>query len=178
MLHAPSSSHQQDFTISIELWHVLLEDFMRKSRSRDFCTCTYAMWPGLVLAVCVIALLHGRHVGMLSIEKEIGNTVDGPKRCVQDQKQKPDADFVPNLVNTVCFVVNFIIQLSTFACNYQGAPFNTPIKQTKGFFNMLKYSYIFCLVIIYDVMGIGTAFSLVSNIAKLLFSSHCQLFVT
>jgi len=136
------------------------------------------MWPGLVLAVCVIALLHGRHIGMLSIEKEIGNTVDGPKRCVQDQKQKPDADFVPNLVNTVCFVVNFIIQLSTFACNYQGAPFNTPIKQTKGFFNMLKYSYIFCLVIIYDVMGIGTAFSLVSNIAKLLFSSHCQLFVT
>lgn len=79
----------------------------------------------------------------------------------EDQKQKPDADFVPNLVNTVCFVVNFIIQLSTFACNYQGAPFNTPIKQTKGFFNMLKYSYIFCLVIIYDVMGIGTAFSLV-----------------
>jgi len=93
---------------------------------------------------------------------------------VQDQKQKPDADFVPNLVNTVCFVVNFIIQLSTFACNYQGAPF----KQTKGFFNMLKYSYIFCLVIIYDVMGIGTAFSLVSNIALPLFSSHCQLLVS
>ena len=75
--------------------------------------------------------------------------------------QKPDADFKPNLVNTVCFVVNFIIQLSTFACNYQGTPFNTPIKETKGFFNMLKFSYIFCLVIIYDVLGIGTAFSLV-----------------
>ena len=82
---------------------------------------------------------------------------------VQDQMQKPDTDFAPNLVNTVCFVVNFIIQLSTFACNYQGAPFNTPIKETKGFFNMLKWSYVFCLVIIYDVMGIGTAFSLVSR---------------
>ena len=115
---------------------------------------------------------------MLSIENKIGVTFDGPKQCVQDQKQKPDADFVPNLVNTVCFVVNFIIQLSTFACNNQGAPFNTPIKQTKGFFNMLKYSYIFCLVIIYDVMGIGTAFSLVSNTAMLLFGSHCQLLVT
>ncbi len=108
----------------------------------------------------------------------MGVTFDGPKQCVQDQKQKPDADFVPNLVNTVCFVVNFIIQLSTFACNYQGAPFNTPIKQTKGFFNMLKYSYIFCLVIIYDVMGIGTAFSLVSNIARLSFTSNCQLLVS
>ncbi len=136
------------------------------------------MWPGLVLAVCVIALLHRHHIGMRSIENKIGVTFDGPTQCVQDQKQKPDADFVPNLVNTVCFVVNFIIQLSTFACNYQGAPFNTPIKQTKGFFNMLKYSYIFCLVIIYDVMGIGTAFSLVSNTAMLLFGSHCQLLVT
>lgn len=81
---------------------------------------------------------------------------------VQDQKQKPDSDFEPNLVNTVCFVVNFIIQLSTFACNYQGAPFNTPIKETKGFFNMLKFSYIFCFAITYDLLGIGTAFSLVS----------------
>ena len=79
----------------------------------------------------------------------------------QDQKQKPDSDFEPNLVNTVCFVVNFIIQLSTFACNYQGAPFNTPMKQTKGFFNMLKYSYLFCFAITYDFLGIGTAFSLV-----------------
>lgn len=82
---------------------------------------------------------------------------------MQDQKQKPDADFEPNLVNTVCFVVNFIIQLSTFACNYQGAPFNTPIKETKGFFNMLKWSYVFCFAITYDFLGIGTAFSLVSS---------------
>ena len=131
-----------------------------------------------MLTVSGIALLHSQHAGMQSIENKIGVTFDELKRCVQDQKQKPDADFVPNLVNTVCFVVNFIIQLSTFACNYQGAPFNTPIKQTKGFFNMLKYSYIFCLVIIYDVLGIGTAFSLVSNIALLLFSSHCQLLVS
>lgn len=80
---------------------------------------------------------------------------------MQDQKQKPDTDFVPNLVNTVCFVVNFIIQLSTFAVNYQGAPFNTPIMQTKGFSNMLKWSYIFCLAITWDALGIGTAFSLV-----------------
>lgn len=90
---------------------------------------------------------------------------------VQDQKQKPDTDFVPNLVNTVCFVVNFIIQLSTFAVNYQGAPFNTPIKETKGFFNMLKYSYIFCLAITFDAFGIGTAFSLVRQHAGLMLAS-------
>ena len=95
--------------------------------------------------------------------------------ALQDQMQKPDADFKPNLVNTVCFVVNFIIQLSTFACNYQGAPFNTPIKETKGFFNMLRFSYIFCLVIIYDVLGIGTAFSLVSCCASYFATSTYSL---
>ena len=99
---------------------------------------------------------------------------------VQDQKQKPDSDFEPNLVNTVCFVVNFIIQLSTFACNYQGAPFNTPIMETKGFFNMLKYSYVFCFAITYDFLGIGTAFSLVSSqlVFKLdleLYRKHCGI---
>ena len=90
---------------------------------------------------------------------------------VQEQKQKPDTDFVPNLVNTVCFVVNFIIQLSTFAVNYQGAPFNTPIKETKGFFNMLKWSYIFCLAITWDALGIGSAFKLVSP--PFPFPAHC-----
>ena len=37
----------------------------------------------------------------------------------QDQKQEPNADFKPNLVNTICFLVQFIIQLMTFAVNYQ-----------------------------------------------------------
>ena len=38
---------------------------------------------------------------------------------LQDQKQEPNADFKPNLVNTICFLVQFIIQLMTFAVNYQ-----------------------------------------------------------
>lgn len=37
----------------------------------------------------------------------------------QHELQKPDTDFQPNLVNTVCFIVNFIIQLTTFSVNYQ-----------------------------------------------------------
>ena len=35
------------------------------------------------------------------------------------EKQEPNSDFKPNLVNTVCFLVQFIIQLITFGVNYQ-----------------------------------------------------------
>ncbi len=38
---------------------------------------------------------------------------------LQGEKQEPNTDFKPNLVNTVCFLVQFIIQLMTFAVNYQ-----------------------------------------------------------
>lgn len=38
---------------------------------------------------------------------------------MQGEKQEPNATFKPNLVNTVCFLVQFIIQLMTFAVNYQ-----------------------------------------------------------
>lgn len=49
---------------------------------------------------------------------------------MQDEIQEPSADFKPNLVNSVCFLVQFIIQLITFAVNYQGPPFNASIKDT------------------------------------------------
>ena len=82
---------------------------------------------------------------------------------LQDEAQAPDSDFKPNLVNTVCYVIQFIIQLTTFAVNYQGHPFNSSITETRGFFNMLKWSYVFIAIVIYDLFGLGRAFSLVSS---------------
>ena len=38
---------------------------------------------------------------------------------LKGEKQEPNSDFKPNLVNTVCFLVQFIIQLITFGVNYQ-----------------------------------------------------------
>ncbi len=55
----------------------------------------------------------------------------------QDEVQEPNADFKPNLVNTVCFLVQFIIQLITFGVNYQGPPFNASIRDTKT----LRYTF-------------------------------------
>lgn len=56
-------------------------------------------------------------------------------RCciiAQEERQAPDAEFKPNLVNTVCFLVNWIIQITTFAINYVGHPFNSALLDNKG----------------------------------------------
>ena len=50
----------------------------------------------------------------------------------QEDRQEPDAEFKPNLVNSVCFLVNWIIQVTTFAVNYVGHPFNTALLDNKG----------------------------------------------
>ncbi|KAK3233080.1 hypothetical protein CYMTET_56603 [Cymbomonas tetramitiformis] len=39
----------------------------------------------------------------------------------------PDGDFAPNMVNTISWLVNMQITICTFAVNYYGAPFNTPL---------------------------------------------------
>jgi len=46
--------------------------------------------------------------------------VSGARRAAaQEDAQAPDTEFRPNLVNTVCFLVQFIVMLVTFAVNYQ-----------------------------------------------------------
>lgn len=45
------------------------------------------------------------------------------------QRQKPDDEFHPNLVNTTCFLVNIIQQVTTFAVNYVGRPFSIDITE-------------------------------------------------
>jgi hypothetical protein len=54
------------------------------------------------------------------------------RSCPQEERQEPDAEFKPNLVNSVCFLVNWIIQVTTFAVNYVGHPFNTALLDNKG----------------------------------------------
>lgn len=46
--------------------------------------------------------------------------MSGARRAAaQEDAQAPDTEFRPNLVNTVCFLVQFIVMLVTFAVNYQ-----------------------------------------------------------
>ncbi|KAK9819655.1 hypothetical protein WJX72_000825 [[Myrmecia] bisecta] len=74
----------------------------------------------------------------------------------------PDSEFKPNLVNTVCFLVSFIIQLSTFGVNYMGHPFNTALRDNKMLWKTLQYGSLFALVLSLNIVeGLGSWFSLV-----------------
>jgi len=49
--------------------------------------------------------------------------------CVSDRD--PEADFSPNLLNSVVFLVTTSAQVATFAANYRGRPYMTPLLQNK-----------------------------------------------
>ena len=56
----------------------------------------------------------------------------------QDERLAPDSEFKPNLVNTVCFLVNWVIQITTFAVNYVGHPFNTALADNRGLYFCIR----------------------------------------
>ena len=85
-----------------------------------------------------------------------------------EDKQEPDADFKPNLINTVCFLANFAIQTMTFAVNYVGEPFATSLAQNKMFAVSVRYSVIMFFLLSTDIVyGLCGWFSLVSMPSEL-----------
>ncbi|KAF6151874.1 hypothetical protein GIB67_010448 [Kingdonia uniflora] len=69
-----------------------------------------------------------------------------PEECIE-----PDSDFHPNLVNTVSYMVNLMIQVATFAVNYMGHPFNQSIPENKPFLYALLAAVGFFAVITSDM---------------------------
>uniref|UniRef100_A0A1D1XPG0 Putative cation-transporting ATPase n=2 Tax=Anthurium amnicola TaxID=1678845 RepID=A0A1D1XPG0_9ARAE len=69
-----------------------------------------------------------------------------PEECIE-----PDSDFHPNLVNTVSYMVNMMIQVATFAVNYMGHPFNQSISENKPFKYALLAAVVFFTVITSDL---------------------------
>ncbi|XP_043708473.1 probable manganese-transporting ATPase PDR2 isoform X2 [Telopea speciosissima] len=70
-----------------------------------------------------------------------------PEECIE-----PDSDFHPNLVNTVSYMVNMMIQTATFAVNYMGHPFNQSIPENKPFFYALLAAGGFFTLITSDLL--------------------------
>ena len=92
---------------------------------------------------------------------------------LQGERQAPDTDFEPNLVNTVCFLVNFIVQLTTFGVNYQGHPFNASIAQNLPLGNTLRWGALLFVLLTTDIVpGLGQFFSLVRKTVPL---SHASI---
>lgn len=46
----------------------------------------------------------------------------------EEDRLTSNSEFKPNLVNSVCYLVEASVQLSTFGVNYVGHPFNISIR--------------------------------------------------
>ncbi|XP_057826971.1 probable manganese-transporting ATPase PDR2 [Cryptomeria japonica] len=69
-----------------------------------------------------------------------------PEECIE-----PDSEFHPNLVNTVSYMANMMIQVATFAVNYMGHPFNQSIRENKPFLYALAMAVVFFTAITSDM---------------------------
>eukprot|EP00245_Coleochaete_scutata_P016087 TRINITY_DN7386_c1_g1_i5.p1 TRINITY_DN7386_c1_g1~~TRINITY_DN7386_c1_g1_i5.p1 ORF type:complete len:476 (+),score=87.32 TRINITY_DN7386_c1_g1_i5:647-2074(+) len=65
-----------------------------------------------------------------------------PEECIE-----PSGAFSPNLVNTVSYMANMIIQVATFATNYVGHPFNQSLRENKAFCYALLAASTFFIVV-------------------------------
>lgn len=97
------------------------------------------------------------HMAFLMYMQKVAHDVMLP-----EERQDPGADFKPNLVNTVCFLANFAIQTMTFAVNYVGKPFTTPLSENKMFAISVRWSTIMFILLTVDIVpGLTSWFSLV-----------------
>lgn len=69
-----------------------------------------------------------------------------------EEKLDSESDFKPNLVNSVCYMVQQIVQLTTFAVNYVGHPFNTGLAQNSGMSKSLRYGGCFLVLLISEAI--------------------------
>ncbi|PSR88079.1 Manganese-transporting ATPase [Actinidia chinensis var. chinensis] len=79
------------------------------------------------------------------------SSVKEAEKYMPDECIEPDSDFHPNLVNTVSYMVNMMIQVATFAVNYMGHPFNQSVLENKPFFYALLAAVGFFTAITSDV---------------------------
>lgn len=79
------------------------------------------------------------------------SSVKEAEKYMPDECIEPDSNFHPNLVNTVSYMVNMMIQVATFAVNYMGHPFNQSIPENKPFFYALFGAVGFFTVITSDL---------------------------
>lgn len=81
---------------------------------------------------------------------------------VPEQKIDPDAEFQPNLINTIVYISGFTLQANVFAVNYRGYPFMT------GFFENKRFSrVIFFMWTVSYVLALGLAPNFLLSILEL-----------
>ena len=68
----------------------------------------------------------------------------------EGEEMQPDADFKPNVINTVIYLLTMSMQTSSFVTNYRGRPFMESLRENKYLFRMVIVSYAIVLVCLTD----------------------------
>ncbi|XP_043724441.1 probable manganese-transporting ATPase PDR2 [Telopea speciosissima] len=103
--------------------------------------------PNIFCAYVFLSLLGQFAVHLLFLISSVNEASKYmPEECIE-----PDSDFHPNLVNTVSYIVNMMIQVATFAVNYMGHPFNQSIPENKPFMYALLAAVGFFTILTSDL---------------------------
>ncbi len=111
------------FTAALFMMLALAKPAPRLARARPHTSvfCAYALTS--------IAAQFAAHLALLWRAVQVAKAHAGAD--ASSSERHPDDDFAPGLVNTAAFLASMASQLSTFAVNYVGAPFSTPLTQNK-----------------------------------------------
>mmetsp|Transcript_291 Transcript_291/g.701 ORF Transcript_291/g.701 Transcript_291/m.701 type:complete len:321 (-) Transcript_291:76-1038(-) len=81
-----------------------------------------------------------------------GTAADDAAAAMADPAAAAADEYEKTIVNTTVFLVGFICQLSTFATNYAGRPFNAPLRSNKGLFYGLLLTALLALGLVAGTM--------------------------
>lgn len=98
----------------------------------------------VLVSVCIQSLVH------LACLYLVTGLVEIDRKGVD-----PDAEFSPNVINTLVYIAGFALQANVFACNYRGSPFMTSFLDNKRFSRMIFVMWGVALVL---SLGVAPAF--------------------
>ena len=110
----------------------LAQPATRLSRERPHTTifCAYALGS--------VAAQAASHLAFIFHAVRLAGSLEAASGAAE---RLPDDDFEPGLVNSAAFLASGALQLATFAVNYVGAPFSTPLRQNTPLFAALVLGY-------------------------------------
>ena len=68
-----------------------------------------------------------------------------------DPRLLPDGPFLPNTLNTVTFLLQFTMGITTFVANYTGAPFMQKLTDNKAMYRTAATGYGLAVVVVLEV---------------------------
>ncbi len=67
------------------------------------------------------------------------------------EAMKVDGKFAPNIINTVVYLLNLVMQTNSFVVNYRGHPFMSSLSENKLLFRGVMTCYAIAIICVFDV---------------------------